>query len=94
MSCTQPIKVFSHPAKRQSPKTTTHPKRKVSRINFQSISEKQLQFFSVVQLNKLDIIAGTKTWLTKEMFDSELFPPELGFTVYRRGHKGQKGGML
>ena len=28
----------------------------------------------------------------KEMFDSEFFPPELGFTVYRRDRIGQKSG--
>ena len=31
-------------------------------------------------------------WLTKEIFDSEFFPPELRFTVYRRDRPGQKGG--
>ena len=31
-------------------------------------------------------------WLTKEMFDSEFFSPELGFTVYWRDLIGQKGG--
>ena len=51
-----------------------------------------MQFFSLVELNKPDIIVGTETWLTKELFDSEFFPPELGFTVYRRDHIGQKGG--
>ena len=51
-----------------------------------------LQFFSFVELNKPDIIVGTETWLTKEMFDSEFFPPELGFTVYRKDRIGQKGG--
>ena len=28
------------------------------------------------------------------MFDSEFFPPELGFTVYRRDRIGQKGGAV
>ena len=56
--------------------------------------EKKLQFFSFVELNKPDIIVGTETWLTKEMFDSELIPPELGFTVYRRDRSGQKGGRV
>ena len=50
------------------------------------------QFFSFVELNKPNIIVGTETWLTKEMFDSEFFPPELGFAVYRRDRIGQKGG--
>ena len=78
----------------QSPKTTTSPPPalKVFQINFQSLREKKLQFFSFVELNKPDIIVGTETWLTKEMFDSEFLPSELGFTVYRRGRIGQKGG--
>ena len=53
-----------------------------------------MQFFRFVELNKPDIIVGTETWLTKEMFDSEFFPPELGFTVYRRDRIGQKGGGI
>ena len=75
------------------PKTTTSPPPalKVFHINFQSLREKKLQFFSFVELNKPDIIVGTETWLTKKMFDSEFFPPELGFTVYRRDRIGQKG---
>ena len=53
-----------------------------------------MQFFSFVELNKPDIIVGTETWLTKEMFDSEFFPPELGFTVYWRDRIGQKSGRV
>ena len=45
-----------------------------------------------MELNKPDINVGTETWLTKEMFNSEFFPPELGFTVYRRDRIDQKGG--
>ena len=39
-------------------------------------------------------MVGTETWLTNEMFDSEFFPPELGFTVYLRDRIGQKGGWV
>ena len=82
------------PTNRQSPKTTPSPPPalKVFRINFQPLREKTLKFFSFVESNKPAIIVGTETWLTKEMFDSEFFPPELGFTVYRRDHISQKGG--
>ena len=45
-----------------------------------------------MELNKPDIIVGTEICLTKEIFDNEFSPPELGFTVYRRDHIGQKGG--
>ena len=84
----------STPTKRQSPKNTTSPPSalKVLHINFLSLREKKFQFFSFVEVNKPDIIVGTETWLTKEMFDSEFFPPELGFTIYRRDRTGQKGG--
>ena len=44
-----------------------------------------------MELNKPDNIVDTETWLTKETFDSEFFPPELGFTVYQRDRIGQKG---
>ena len=44
-----------------------------------------------MELTKPDIIVGTETWLINEMFDIEFFPPELGFTVYRRDRVGQKG---
>ena len=76
------------------PKTTTSPPPalKVFHINVHSLREKKLQFFSFVELNKPDIIVGTEICLTKEIFDSEFSPPELGFKVYRRDHIGQKGG--
>ena len=34
--------------------------------------------------NKPDIIVGTETWLTTEIHDNEIFPLELGYTIYRR----------
>ena len=47
-----------------------------------------------MKLNKTDITVGTETWLTKEMFDSEFFPPELGLTVYWTDRSGQKDGVV
>ena len=65
---------------------------KITLINFQSIREKKPQFFSLVDFYKPDILVGTETRLTPDMYDSEYFPPELGFTVYRRDRTDQKGG--
>ena len=31
-------------------------------------------------------------WLTPDIFYAELFPPELGYTIYRRDSISQKGG--
>ena len=57
-----------------------------------SIREKKSQFYTFISTNKPDIIVGTETWLTAEIHDNEYFPPELGYTVYRRDRSGQKGG--
>ena len=37
------------------------------------------------------MIVGTETWLTPDIFDAEIFPPELGYTIYRRDRVNQKG---
>lgn len=50
-----------------------------------------MKFFSFVELNKPDVIVGTETWLTEDLFDSEFFSPKHGFTLYRRDRIGQKG---
>lgn len=65
---------------------------KIALISFQSNRKKKPQFFSFVDSYKPDIIVGTETWLTPDMFDNEYFPPELGFTVYRLDRTDQKGG--
>ena len=82
-----------HVIKRSTPMTLNPSNSlKISLINFQSIREKKPQFFSFVDSYKSDIIVGTETWLTPDMYDSEYFPPELDFTVYRRDRT--KGGRV
>ena len=44
-----------------------------------------------MEFNKPNVIVGTETWLTKEILTVSFFPPELGFTVYRRDRIGQYG---
>ena len=63
---------------------------KIALNNFRSIREKKPQLHSFVDFNKPDIIVGTETWLSPDVFDGEYFPLELGYTVYRRLY--QKGG--
>ena len=40
-------------------------------------------FYTFIDSNKPDINVGTETRLTAEIHDNEIFPPELGYTVYR-----------
>ena len=78
----KPLKVFR---KTDSPV-------KIALINFQSIREKRPLFYTFIDLNKPEHIVGTETWLTAEIHDNEIFPPELGYTVYRRDRIGKRGG--
>ena len=43
-------------------------------INIRSIVNKFTQFQSLVYSHKYDLIAITETWLTENMFDSEILP--------------------
>ena len=84
----------STPSTKKSTPMTLNPSNpmKIALINFQSIREKKPQFLSFVDSYKLEIFAGIETWLTPDMYDSEYFPPELYFTVYRHDRTDQKGG--
>ena len=65
---------------------------KIALINFQSIREEMPLFYTFIDSNKPDIIVGTETWLTVKIYDNEIFPPELGYTVYRRDRIDKRGG--
>ena len=82
----------STPAKKKPLKTAVSENRplKIALINFQSIRGKKPQFYSFVEINNPNVIVGTETWLTSEIYSNEYFPPELGYTVYRRDRSGQR----
>ena len=39
-----------------------------------------------------DVIIGSETWLRKDIFNSEIFPP--GYTTYRKDREDGYGGVL
>ena len=57
---------------------------KILNINCQSIVNKKDQLHSVIDTENPDIIVGTESWLSPSIYDSEIFPPSLGYSVYRR----------
>ena len=65
---------------------------KIALINFLSIREKKPLFYTFIDSNKPDISVSTETWLTAEIHVDEIFPPELGYTVYRRAMIDKRGG--
>ena len=84
----------STPAKKKHPKDLRKNDSpiKITLINFQSIRVKKSLFYTFIDANKPDIIVGTETWLTAEIHDNDIFPPELGYTVYRRDRIDKRGG--
>ena len=78
--------------KRPSPQTPPPPPLKIANINFRSIRGEKPQFYSFLDFHNPDIVIGTETWFTPDIHDSELIPPDLGYTVYRRDRTGPKGG--
>ena len=65
---------------------------KIANINFQSIRGKKPQFQAFLDSHKPGIVVGTETWLTPDIHDNELFPPEIGYTIFRRDRTSHKGG--
>jgi hypothetical protein len=51
-------------------------------INCQSIVNKKHEFQYLLIDQNPDIVTATESWLNWEHFNSEIFPPELGYTVF------------
>ena len=82
--------VTSTPLKAKQPiignkKTNCH--LKIANIN--SIKGKKPRFYVFLDSHSPDIVVGTESWLTPDIHDSDLFPPDLGYTIYRRDRSGQ-----
>ena len=65
---------------------------KVLNINFQSINNKTAQFHHILDSVKPDIVAGTETWLSNDIFDNEVVPKSMGYSMFRKDRKSGKGG--
>ena len=48
----------------------------------------------MIDKEKPDILAGTETWLTPDVMNSEIIPPELGYSIYRKDRPDGYGGLL
>jgi len=63
-------------------------------LNFQSIKNKTPEFWNLVDSTKPDIIIGTESWLTPDVHNSEIFPPQLigKFHIFRCVREHTLGG--
>ena len=62
-------------------------------VNFQSIKNKSAEIKVLLDNYKPDIVQGTETWLSNDVFNSEFFPDN--YEVHRRDRQdGIHGGIL
>lgn len=57
---------------------------KVINVNCRSIRNKKAEFENLIHTVSPDIVVGTESWLTSDILDSEVFPVNLGYNVFRR----------
>ena len=63
---------------------------RILNINCQSVLKNHEAFASILDSIGCDIVTGTKSLLTNNVKDNEIFPP--GYTIYRRDREtGQRG---
>ncbi|XP_072046546.1 uncharacterized protein [Amphiura filiformis] len=61
-------------------------------VNFQSVFAKRVEFWSLIEATKPDIIFGCETWLKPSISYGEVFPP--GYNLYRKDRSNGHGGVL
>ena len=59
------------------------PKLKVLNINFQSVRNKIPDLHALVAVEQPDIIISTESWLTPNIQNSEIIPPNLGNSIFK-----------
>ena len=68
------------------------PKLKVMNINFQSVRNKKPELHTLLDTERPDVVCGTESWLTSDISNSEILPPDLGYTMFRQDRIGNIGG--
>ena len=63
-------------------------------VNFQSLLPKKTELWHIIKTISPDIILGTETWLSPGVPDAEIFPPEVGYTVFRHDRADKYGGAI
>ena len=85
-----------------SPNQTSHtnspkkkfPKFKLLNINFQSVRNKIPEFHTNLDIKQPDIVAGTESWLTPAILDSEIVPTNIEYAMFREDRTGSTGGAV
>ena len=63
---------------------------KILNINCQSVSAKKGKFLTVIEDENPDIVVGTESWLTPNLYSGEIFPQQ--YQVFRKDRKSDAHG--
>ena len=63
-------------------------------VNFRSVLNKRADLIYLIYYIHPDSIIGIETWLTANITDNEIIPPELNYTIYCNDRKDGYGGVL
>ena len=80
------------PSKPQSKQQKFISKLKLLSVNCQSIVNKKHEFQQLIHSQNPDIVTATESWLTKDHYTGEFFPPSLSYSIFRRDRTTGKGG--
>ena len=85
---------LASPSPNTQPTTTNKkfPKLKILNINFQSVRNKKAELHTLLDTECPDVVCGTESWLTPDISNSEIIPPDLGYTMFRQDRTGNIGG--
>ena len=78
------------PKYQHKPKKVSFKPLRILNVNCQSIKNKIPEFHTLVDSVKPDIIFGTESWLSCDIFDAEIFPGN--YNIFRRDRAGKQGG--
>ena len=67
---------------------------KLCSINIKSIRGKKLELQSFLDTSGFDVVAIQETKIDSSVSNVELFPPELGYSTFRKDHVMGGGGVL
>ena len=61
-------------------------------VNCQSVKNKIPELHTLLDTEKPDILIGTESWLTPDIQNSEIIPPDLGYSIFREDRTSSIGG--
>ena len=69
---------------------------KVLNLNARSIKpqDKLDQFHAMLDLYSPDVVTCTESWLTSDIYNAEVIPDSLGYTIFRRDRGSRGGGVF